>query len=569
MDMDISHNEKTDKFYVVGIGASAGGYEAIEGFFKNMPPDSGMAFVIVQHLSPDFKSLMVELLSKHTQMEVLRVEDGMEVRPNCVYLIPPKKSMTVFHKHLYLTEINYEHGLKLPINIFFRSLAEDLQDKAIGVILSGTGSDGTLGIRDIKGAGGMIMVQDVVSSKFDGMPRSAISTGVVDYTLPPEKMPEALIKFVSHLSSTQADTGKLIEGGKVDSLTKILALIKRKKGFDFSPYKPSTILRRVEKRMGINQISRVDDYIQFLQDSSHEVSILANELLINVTKFFREPEAFETLKESILPEIMENRKANVPIRVWVVGCSTGEEAYSLAIIFREYLEMFDEKIDVTIFATDIDRTSLAKASEGVYPDNIIVDVSPERLSKYFVRRGQTFQINDSIRKMVIFAHQNILKDPPFNKIDLITCRNLLIYFESQAQQHVLSYLHFALNPGGFLFLGKSETVGAMLNNFKAINHKLKFFKKVGTKMLPLPNNRKFTIDKPAAPPANTVQRRTQRDTFDTVYRSLMESYEPAAILVNEQNHVEFVFGNASKYLRIPRGKIEKDLLRMLREDLAV
>jgi two-component system CheB/CheR fusion protein len=305
--------EKSNNFYVVGIGASAGGYEALETFFRNMPPDNGMAFVVIQHLSPDFKSLMAELLSKHTKMRVYRVEDGMQVEPNCVYLIPPKKSMTIFHSHLYLSEISHSQGLNLPINIFFRSLAEDKQDRAIGIILSGTGSDGTLGIRDIKGSGGMVMVQDIATSKFDGMPRSAISIGMVDFILAPEKMPEELIRFVEHIHTTRDET-TLTNHHTGSSLPKILSLIKNSENIDFSYYKPTTIIRRIEKRMGINQIATIQEYISFMETHQEEVRTLSRELLIGVTKFFRDTEAFNEVKNSLIPKLVANRKANTPIQ---------------------------------------------------------------------------------------------------------------------------------------------------------------------------------------------------------------------------------------------------------------
>lgn len=567
-------NGHNDDLFIIGIGASAGGYEAIEKFFNNMPSNSGVAFVIVQHLSPDYKSLMVELLSKHTEMKVYRVEDGVAIEPDCVYLLPPKKNMNIYHGKLYLTETSHIHGLNLPINIFFRSLAEDKQDKAIGVILSGTGTDGTLGLRDIKGVGGMVMVQDVLTSKFDGMPRSAISTGLVDYVLPPEKMPEQLISYVQQISKTKTGIDSIVPEKKVDSLTKVLSLLNKSQNIDFGFYKPSTIIRRLEKRMSINQIDKMEDYIRFLQSSATEARILAQELLIGVTKFFRDPETFELVKERVIPQILINRKTGSPLRIWVAGCSTGEEAYSLAIIFLEYFEEHKENVDIKIFATDIDKNAIEIASTGIYPDSILADISQERLNRYFVREESTYQVRDTLRKMVIFAHQNIIKDPPFNKIDLITCRNLMIYLQPQAQKKVLSFFHFSLNPDGYLLLGKSESVGDMVNQFKSIDNKWKLYKKLGVHNVTLVDNHSFKIsnkdvhlNRPAQQKIKTKSDATA--DFDAVYRSLMGSFEPSAILINKANEPEYIFGDANEYLNITKGKLNLNIFKMVNEDLSV
>lgn len=440
--------QNLQEFSIVGIGASAGGLEALEQFFSNMPKDTGLAFVVVQHLSPDYKSLMVELLSKHTEMKVLRVEDGMEVKPNCVYLITPKKNLTIFHRKLYLSEQGQKHTLNLPIDIFFRSLAEDLGDRAIGCILSGTGSDGTLGIRAIKGAGGMAMVQEESSAKFDGMPKSAIATGLIDYILPADKMPEQLVKYIKHPYVSKSDNTDLHIRGDEDTLSKILALIRTRTGNDFTYYKPNTIIRRIERRISINQLENIDNYLNLLVQSPSELNILYKELLIGVTKFFRDIEAMELVEKKVIPNVFKNKSKNDEIRIWVVGCSTGEEAYSIAIYMREYMEYVGKTFDLKIFATDIDRESIEYASAGIYPDNIIADVSEERLRNFFKKNNNTYKVNENIRQMVIFACHNILKDPPFSKIDLITCRNLLIYFQPVMQKKVLSLFSFSLKNNG-------------------------------------------------------------------------------------------------------------------------
>ena len=561
--------EKSNNFYVVGIGASAGGYEALETFFRNMPPDNGMAFIVIQHLSPDFKSLMAELLSKHTKMRVYRVEDGMQVEPNCVYLIPPKKSMTIFHSHLYLSEISHSQGLNLPINIFFRSLAEDKQDRAIGIILSGTGSDGTLGIRDIKGNGGMVMVQDIATSKFDGMPRSAISIGMVDFILAPEKMPEELIRFVEHIHTTRDET-TLTNHHTGSSLPKILSLIKNSENIDFSYYKPTTIIRRIEKRMGINQIATIQEYISYMETHQEEVRILSRELLIGVTKFFRDTEAFNELKNSVIPKLVANRKANTPIRVWVVGCSTGEEAYSLAILFHEYLETVGESVDVKIFATDLDKQMVEQASHGIYPESILADISPDRLNKYFVRKEGSYAVEETIRKTVLFAQQNVISDPPFNKMDLITCRNLLIYLQPQTQKKILSLFHFSLNQSGYLFLGKSETIGEMVNQFKPLDQKLRIYQKIGVVNPELINNRNLNLVNYERRQISQGQKnKAETDRFNEYYKALMGPYEPAAILINGKNEPEYFFGDVNRYLRFAKGRMNLNIFKMIHDELSI
>lgn len=565
-------SQKKD-FYIVGIGASAGGYEAIEKFFTNMPSDSGLAFIIVQHLSPDFKSLMVELLSKHTDMEVVRVEDGMEIQPNYVYLIPPKKTMTLYNGKLYLAELARGQVLNLPINIFLRSLAEEMQDRAIGIILSGTGSDGTLGIRDIKGIGGTVFVQDPQSSKFDGMPASAIATGLVDFVMPPEEMPKEIVRYVNHLSATKTTTSRIIDESRRDSLSRILQAIKQKQKMDFSFYKPSTIVRRIEKRMGINLIDEIEDYIKFLRDNPEEVKILSEELLIGVTKYFRDPEVFEQLQTKHLDRLFEGRKNNQPLRVWTAGCSTGEEAYSIAIMFREYLKQKKYDFMVKIFATDIDKKSLEVASAGVYPDSIAADVPNEYLSKYFTRKGASYRVNDIIREMVIFAPHNLIKDPPFNKIDLLVCRNLLIYLQAEAQKKVFSYFHFALNADAMLLLGRSESIGEMTGYFRSLDTGMKLYRKIGGTspgtIQDYDVRPKVQLERVTTPLIE--KRHSEEDiNFIAVYKALIKDFEPAAVLVGADNDVEFVFGRAQEYLSgMKRGKVTLDIVKLVREDLSV
>ncbi len=561
-----------DASYVVALGASAGGLEALDAFFEHMPADSGLAFVVVQHLSPDYKSLMVELLSRRTTMEVLRVQDGMPVEPNRIYLIPPKKNMIMFHGKLLLTEQERGHTVNLPIDIFMRSLAEDRGEKAIGVILSGTGSDGMRGVRAIKEAGGMVMAQDESSAKFDGMPRSAISTGLVDFTLAPEEMPEQLLSYVQHpyATSGQGEAAQLL--ADEDSLTKVLALVQRASGVDFTYYKPSTVVRRVERRMNINQLWHLSDYVKYLESTPREVLNLNKELLIGVTSFFRDPQAYEVVANSVVPAVLERHRQDGAVRVWSAGCSTGEEAYSLAILLLEQADRERLACDVKVFATDLDREALDFAGQGLYPESIAADVSPERLGRFFVRRGGSYQVARRVREAVIFAKHNLLRDPPFTKIDLLSCRNLLIYLQPETQKRVLSFFDFSLNPGGHLFLGSSETVGDLSAQFKLLDAKHKIYRSQGT-------TRKLLPDGLLSAPGRRIRQLTatiggmrgggdENRPNETMYQALIEEYVPPSFAVDENYEIVHVFRDISRYVRFPVGKVTGSVLKTARADLA-
>ena len=462
---------------IVGIGASAGGLEAIEDFFKAMPPDSGMAFVVVQHLSPDYKSMMVELLSRKTEMPVLRTEDGMQVEPNHIYLIPPKKSLTIFHGKLLLTDQKHRDGINLPVDIFLKSLAEDQNENAVGVILSGTGSDGTRGVRAIKEWGGLVMVQDEDSAKFDGMPRAAASTGVADFVLPPEEMPSQLLACLSHPYVSRQDRQEQALSGET-GLTRLFSLLRAKTKVDFTYYKPSTTNRRIERRIAVTQVADLEAYVGYVEQTPAELSALYRELLIGVTSFFRDAKVMAILQDKVLPEVLQ-RRSDRELRFWVAGCSTGEEAYTLAIIAREMMEKLGLARDIKIFATDIDRDAVAKAGTGIYPESIAADLTPSLLAKYFYSRGETYQIARTIREMVVFAQHNLVKDPPFTRIDLVSCRNLLIYLQTNLQQRAVEMFDFALRPGGVLLLGTSETVGDMEDRFEPIDRKARIYRSLG------------------------------------------------------------------------------------------
>lgn len=567
-ESNLNHFDQESLFYV-GIGASAGGLEALEEFFKNMPANSGLAFIVVQHLSPDYKSLMVELLSKHTKMPVFRAEDSMEVKPDCVYLIPPKKNLTINKGKLYLSDPVYTHGLNLPIDIFLRSLAEDQGEKAIAIILSGTGSDGALGIRAIKGNGGIVFAQDDETAKFDGMPRSAIATGLVDFVLPPSKMPKQLLKIVKnkYFNKTIDDNAAITIGE--DYLSKILSIVKENVGVDFSFYKPNTIMRRIERRLSINQFDDIESYFNFLAQSKKEALILYKELLIGVTKFFRDPEAFEIIKNKAIPEIFKEKKQNAEIRVWSVGCSTGEEAYSLAILFKEYISANNIKCELKIFATDIDKDSVEFASAGIYPESIVADVPHEYLNKYFVKKNKGYQVHENIRRIVIFASHNLMKDPHFSKIDLISCRNLLIYIKPNFQKKVFALFQIALNAGGFVFLGSSETLGEYASNFDVISSKWKIYKIKETLkyfdysniFAPLRTEDSYY----EAPIANN--RKYFEDVIETAFDALIGDYIPPSIVVDENYDILHICGDVNQFVKLPSGKASFNLLNLVKGEL--
>ena len=563
--------------HVAALGASAGGLEALQQFFKNAPPDSGMAFVVIQHLSPDYKSMMVELLSKNTAMPVRRVEDGMPVVPNQVYLIPPKTQMTLLHGKLLLGEIDHSKGLVLPIDIFFKSLAEDQGERAIGVVLSGTGSDGTRGIRAIKEAGGMVMVQEESSAKFSGMPGSAIATGLADFVLPPERMPEALLKYIQHPYVQKAPDPSGALGAGENQIEQLIALLRKETGVDFSFYKPSTILRRIERRMGIAQMITIEEYVHHLSQSSQAVKALYKDLLISVTRFFRDPEAFEILRRKVIPEIFAQGSGDQPIRIWVAGCATGEEAYSIAILCAEQMEDSKKNLDVKIFATDLDKEALDHAGRGAYPESIVVDLPDEKLRRYFIKEGNSYYVQRNIRQMVVFAAHNILSDPPFTKINLVTCRNLLIYLQPVLQHRVMTSFGFALYPRGYLFLGSSETIGDSSDSFETLSLKHKVFRHRGdlrpalsesVDLMPL-QERMSRRSAELARPYRASRASNREQTVDRITAKLLREHVPACLVVEESGKLVYTYGTPGDFLALPAGQATLNALEMLPRALAL
>ncbi len=552
---------------VVGIGASAGGLEALERLFTHMPADTGLAFVVVQHLSPDHKSLMVELLSKHTTMAVRRVEDEMAVEPDTVYLLPPKRTVVIQGDRLKLADRSPGHAVPLPVDIFFSSLAEARGEAAAAIVLSGTGSDGARGVADIKAAGGTVLVQDEASAKFDGMPRAAVATGLVDAVLPPEEMPARLVRLSRQSVASGLDPADEVV---VDAYPRVLDLLRRQTGVDFTHYKATSVLRRIERRMGVTGASSLAQYAGVLDASSREVTTLFKELLIGVTRFFRDPDAFEAVRTRAIPSIIEAGRWDQQVRVWVAGCSTGEEAYGLGIHFMEAMEAAGRRLPLKIFATDIDREALEHASAGIYPETIAADISPERLNRWFTRRGDHYVVGRELRSLVLFAAHNLVKDPPFTRMDLVSCRNLLIYLEPVLQRKVLSLFHYALSQGRFLMLGPSETVGDAAEQFQTLDTRWKLFQALGTPRTSLGDTLSFggTPERRRRPPASGVEGGPAGDPTEAAFRWLVGEFAPVALLVNSTGELLHVFGDASRLLTVPPGRASLVVTDLLERSLA-
>ncbi|SEH06109.1 chemotaxis protein CheB [Candidatus Venteria ishoeyi] len=575
-------NNVAHTFPIVGIGASAGGLAAFEAFFSAMPADAdpGMAFVLVQHLAPDHKSILSELVRRYTRMKVFEVEDGMEVQANCAYIIPPNRDMAFLNGSLQLLEPVAPRGQRLPIDFFFRSLAQGQRERAIGVVLSGTGSDGVLGVRAIKGEGGMVMAQTPDSTEYDGMPSSAIATGLVDYELAPADMPAQLIAYTSHAFGTlprQVPVSNKME----NALKKLFILLRAQTSHDFSLYKLSTIRRRVERRMAVHQIDSIDMYVKYMQQSATEVDTLFRDLLIGVTHFFRDPEAFEYIEKRVMPQLFADRASDSLIRIWVPGCASGEEAYSLAILLAEYQEARKMCFKIQIFATDIDNQAISTARAGLYPASISADISEERLARFFTSESDdadgnpsAYRIHKTIRDMLVFSEQDVIKDPPFSRLDLISCRNLLIYMSNKLQRKLIPLFHYALNPGAFLFLGTSETVGHFSEFFSVVERKLKLYRRKevlssrqGTALsLFLPP---ITTSAPTLPLSTENLGETEKLPLrELTEQTLLQQAASVAILVNAKGDILYIHGRCGMYLEPPPGEANgNNILKMAREGL--
>ena len=560
---------KSEAFPIVGIGASAGGLQALDELFANVPYDSGMAFIVIQHLSPTHESSMPELLKRNTKMPVLLATDGIAVQPNTVYVIPPNRNLSILRGSLQLFERDLS-SLQHPIDFFLKALAQDQGSRAIAIILSGTGSDGTLGSRVIKAEAGMVIAQSLDSATYDGMPRSVIESGLADYILAPQQMPQQLIDYVTRIVKVGAVAAAVpTEKNTSELLPKIVTIVRNQTGHDFSAYKQSTLIRRIERRMAVNQIDSSTVYLRFLQDHPEEATILFKEFLINVTSFFRDSEAFDVLKEK-LKELIQQKPPENPIRVWVVGCSTGEEAYSIAIILRECLEEMEHRQEAQVFATDLDTDAIALARSGVYPDSISADVTETRLKKFFTNQDSTFRVNRAVRDMVVFAPHNVIKDPPFMKMDLVSARNVLIYLSGDLQKRLLPLLHYSLNPEGLLFLSPSETIGEFANLFTVLDRKWKLYrrKEAGKLTLPILPSLTYPGVKTALATGRREGENTGRSDISSLTNGLLlNDYAPPCVMVDGAYNILYVHGETGKFLQLATGRTSVNILEMAHKDL--
>jgi two-component system CheB/CheR fusion protein len=556
-------------FPIVGIGVSAGGLAAFEALITRMPIDTGMAFILVQHQLPNRKSILSHLIQQFTEMQVCEAEDQMVVEPNCIYIIPSNRNIAFLNGRLCLSDRTTQI-LQLPIDFFFNSLADDQRERSICIVLSGTDTDGMLGMKAIKAAGGMVIVQQPSSTDLKSMPNSAIFTELADYVLPLGEMPDQLTTYVQHSLGQHWSNGS----SSIDdnSLQRILAILHAQTGHDFSNYKQNTVCRRIMYRLAVNPISRLEDYILYLQQSPLEVEALFREFLIGVTSFFRDPKTFEILKKQVVPNLLIGKTFRDYIRIWVTGCSTGEEAYSIAMLISEYMEETKQHVKVQIFASDIDSHALEKARSGIYPINIASNVSTKRLNCFFtlIHDGNAYQIQKKIRDMVIFAEQSVTEDPPFSRLDLISCRNLLIYFDLELQRKVLQTFHYALNPDGFLFLGSSETIGEFEDRFTVVDSKCKLYQ---TKQVALPRpilHAKATFMKKNVTSVKTLYAEHKKSTFgirELVESELLRQFTPASVVINKHGEILYIHGRTGKYLELPSGEARMNILQMARAGL--
>ena len=564
-------NEKQCDFYVAGIGASAGGLEALESFCQAIPDDSGMAYVVIQHLSPDFETHMPELLRRHTQLAVVPAEDGMKVESNTIYLLPPRKEMIICDGRLLLADKDREQGLSLPIDHFFRSLARDRGRFAIGIVLSGSGSDGTRGVQAISEAGGLTLAQDPETARFDSMPRSAIATEIVDVVMAPSTMPGALVRYVDEALSGEQLAAEVFPMDGSSDFQNVIRLLRESYQLDFNHYKPHTVMRRIDRRLSMQRHGSLETYVERLKHDEDELNELYRDLLIGVTQFFRDKDAFKRIEERIIPDLIEKIDPEDEIRCWVAGCATGEEVYSLAMLFHETLTRMGRPVNVKIFATDVHRTSLEFASRGVYAEDSLVNVQDSRREAYFKKKRDGYHVRSEIRQMVVFAAHDVLSAAPFTRMDLISCRNMLIYFQPAAQKTALSLFHFGLKTGGYLLLGASETPGELSNEFETIDRRWKIYQKKRDVHLSAPMrsmNRPNTSFVAEAQLTSSPSRRAISDQkLLTIYDEILESALSAGFLVDDQMNLVHTFGDAGRFVQIRSGRLSNNLLDLIAPDL--
>jgi two-component system, chemotaxis family, CheB/CheR fusion protein len=576
-----TENDPGTGFPIVGIGASAGGLAAFDDFFSGIPAGTkpGLALILVQHLAPDHESHLVELVRRQTDLEVFEVTDGMQVEKDRVYVIPPAKSMVLREGHMRLLEPAQPRGHRLPIDLFFRSLAEEMGERAICLVLSGTGSDGTLGVRAVKGRGGLVLAQDPDSTEYGGMPRNAIATGMVDDVLPANRLFARLADYAGHAALEPRATESAPSPSEEETLAEVFELLRGRSGHDFTQYKRNSVRRRIERRMAVQQVELLDDYARYLAKAPEEIDALFRDLLIGVTRFFRDPEAFLALEEKGIARLVEERASGSPIRVWVPGCSTGEEAYSIAILLHERMNAAGEPSKLQIFATDLDARAIEVARAGRYPASIADDVSPERLKRYFAldQDGETYRIRKGIRDLLVFSEHDLVTDPPFSRLDLISCRNVLIYMGPGLQKKLIPLFHYALSPGGLLFLGTSESVGEFDRIFETLDRSAKLFRrKEDLSSRPRRGPGPFPPGLPRASPVLGGARAPKGagtpvgarwSAAELMERELLKHHAPAAALIDSAGEILYLHGRTGRFLEPAPGEGRMNILEMAREGL--
>jgi two-component system CheB/CheR fusion protein len=575
-DVDAETNVETavpsKPFPVVAIGGSAGSFASFEGFFANLPADSGIAFVIIMHLDPHYKSQLTAVMQRFTKLPVTEAIDGLSVKPNQIYIIPPNKDMGIHNRRLLLLNPSKPNGVRQPIDYFLQSLADDQWNRAVAIIFSGMGSDGKTGIRMVKEKLGMTMVQDPATAEYDSMPLAAIGTNAVDFVLSPEEMPVRLIQYLNHpMLADETSEQQKAALKNTNAIQKILMLLRSQTGNDFSLYKKSTVTRRIDRRIAFLQLTDYDSYVTYIQETPQEANILFNELLIGVTKFFRDAPAFDSLQAS-LAKLIADKKNQEPIRVWVTGCSTGEEAYSVAMLLIECLDQAAGGIrpQIQLYATDVDASALEQARNGVYHDNIVADVSVKRLDRFFIKQDTGYRVKKELRELIVFAQQNLVKDAPFIRLDLLCCRNMLIYFTTDLQRKIIPLFYYALNPKGIMLMGPAETIGGFTDLFTAIDPKWKLFeRKEGqiqlSKFIDFPAQVIKPVGMAKAEEGNAMSK--DKSIVNIFNKTLIEQFTPASVLVNEKGDILYSNGKTGKYLQLPVGEATMNIHRMAREEL--
>ncbi len=562
-----------EPFPVVAMGGSAGSFQAFKKFFTHLPSDTGIAFIIIMHLDPNHQGQIAELIQSFVSMPVVEADDGIAIAPDMVYVIPPNKDMGIHNGRLLLLTPYKPNGYRLPIDYFLQSLAEDQWNRAVAIIFSGMGSDGETGLRMIKEKLGMVMVEDPETAQYNSMPLSAIGTNMVDYVLAPEEMPLKLIQYLNHPVLQDDVSDHFISEAKyVNAIQKVLMLLRSHTGHDFTLYKKNTITRRIDRRIAVHQLADYSQYVNYLRENPHEIDVLFNELLIGVTKFFRDEAAYKALKEK-LHHVLQSKREGEPIRVWIAGCSTGEEAYSMAIILMEYVSSLKAlKIPkIQIFATDLDLFAIEQARTGLYRGNIIADVSPERIERFFIKKSDSYLVKKELREMIVFAQHNIIKDAPFTRLDLLCCRNVMIYLTTELQKKIIPVFHYSLNSGGILFMGPAESIGGFTDMFFPIDPKWKLFeRKEGNSLVGKMIDFPFNINRQQTNmilPDVSVKTAEKKTVWDAFSKILLENYTPAAVLINEKGDILYINGKTGRFLELPPGEAVMNIHNMAKEEL--